>query len=111
MCWLEHTDLYRAIGGTETCRKLSAAFYSRVAQDSDSARSFRERHSGVPLNSLRRFWRSCSGSSGRCAEAVVAQPARIAPAVQDRSTRADHWLRNIKQALEEMQIAEPVRGV
>src|SRR5436309_893256 len=34
MCWLEHNDRYRAIGGTDTCRKLSAAFYSRVASDS-----------------------------------------------------------------------------
>ena len=31
---MHDSDLYQAIGGTPACRKLSAAFYDRVAHDS-----------------------------------------------------------------------------
>jgi hemoglobin len=104
-------DLYQAIGGREGCRRLSEAFYARVALDP----------------ALRPLF---PGKSMRCAieafAAFLAQflggPAADAQARWSLSLRESHrrfrigprereaWMANMREALGETAIEEPVRA-
>lgn len=107
---MQESDLYQAIGGRETCHKLSVAFYARVEQD--------------PL--LRSFF---PGKSFRCAieafAAFLAQflggPSEDAQkrwwlSLQESHLRfkigpkeRDAWMKNMIGALDDVQVDDPVR--
>ena len=104
-------NLYQAIGGTVTCRKLSAAFYARVERDpvlrplfpGKSLRCAIEEFSaflvqflgGPPEDTQRRWWLSLHESHLRF---KIGQKER------------DAWMMNMIQALDDVPIEGSARG-
>jgi truncated hemoglobin YjbI len=104
-------DVYEAIGGTVTCRKLSAAFYARVARDPllrplfpgktlncaiEEFAAFLVQFLGGPSeDAQRRWWLSLRESHLRF---------KIGPKERDA------WMSNMVKALDDVQIEEPVRS-
>ncbi len=104
------SGLYRTIGGTDACRKLSAAFYARVARDPvlrplfpgktmtcaiEAFAAFLVQFLGGPSgDSVRRWWLSLRESHLRF---------RIGPRERDA------WMANMLAALDEVGIGEPGR--
>jgi len=103
--------LFRALGGTPGCRKLSAAFYARVERDPvlrpffpgktftcaiEAFAAFLVQFLGGPSeDSERRWWVSLHESHLRF---------RIGPKERDA------WMGNMVKALDDAQIGEPARG-
>ncbi len=103
-------NLYQAIGGAETCRKLSAAFYGRVDRDpllrplfpGKTLRCAIEQFTaflaqflgGPPEDAQRRWWLSLRESHQRF---KIGQKER------------DAWMKNMRQALDDVPIEEPER--
>jgi truncated hemoglobin YjbI len=101
-------NLYQAIGGTVTCRKLSAAFYARVERDPvlhplfpgktlkcaiEAFAAFLAQFlGGPPEDAQRRWWLSLRESHLRF---------KIGP------TERDAWMKNMMQALDDVAIEEP----
>jgi truncated hemoglobin YjbI len=104
-------NLYQAIGGAVTCRKLSTAFYGRVGQDSvlrplfpgkthkcaiEELAAFLAQFLGGPAeDAQRRWWLSLHESHLRF---KIGQNER------------DAWMKNMIQTLEDVDIEEPARG-
>jgi truncated hemoglobin YjbI len=104
-------DVYQAIGGTVTCRKLSDAFYARVARDPllrplfpgktlncaiEEFAAFLVQFLGGPSeDAQRRWWLSLRESHLRF---------KIGPKERDA------WMSNMVKALDDVQIEEPVRS-
>ena len=104
-------NLYQVMGGTEGCRKLSVAFYARVARDPvlrplfpgktmtcaiEEFSAFLVQFLGGPSeDAQRRWWLSLRESHLRF---KIGQKER------------DAWMANMVKTLEEAQIEEPVRG-
>jgi len=103
--------LFRALGGTATCRKLSAAFYARVERDPllrplfpgktftcaiEEFAAFLVQFLGGPSeDSQRRWWLSLRESHLRF---------KIGP------DQRDAWMGSMVKALDDVQIEEPARG-
>jgi hemoglobin len=103
-------NLFQAIGGTETCRKLSSAFYTRVGRDArlrplfpgktltcaiEEFAAFLIQFLGGPSeDTQRRWWISLRESHHRF---------KIGP--KHRAA----WLDNMRNALDDVPIAEPAR--
>ena len=108
---MDDEDLYQAIGGTATCRKLSAAFYARVERDpvlrplfpgktlrcaiEEFAAFMAQFLGGPPEDAQRRWWLSLRESHLRF---KIGQRER------------DAWMKNMLQALDEAPIEEPARS-
>src|SRR3989442_9825934 len=104
-------NLYQAIGGAVTCRKLSASFYARVERDPilrplfpgktlrcaiEEFAAFLAQFLGGPAeDAQRRWWVSLRESH-----------LRFKIGLKER----DAWMRNMIQALDEAQIGEPMRS-
>jgi truncated hemoglobin YjbI len=103
-------DLYQAIGGRETCTKLSTAFYARVAKDPllrplfpssfkcaiEAFSAFLAQFLGGPSgDAQRRWWLSLRESHLRF---KIGRKER------------DAWMSNMLRALDDIQIDEPVRS-
>ena len=104
-------NLYRAIGGTVTCRNLSAAFYARVGRDpvlrplfpgktlrcaiEEFAAFLAQFLGGPPEDAQRRWWLSLRESHLRF---KIGQKER------------DAWMKNMMQALDDVLIEEPARS-
>jgi truncated hemoglobin YjbI len=104
-------NLYQAIGGTVTCRKLSAAFYARVKRDpvlrpffpGKTLRCAIEAFTaflaqllgGPPEDAQHRWWLSLRESHLRF---KIGQKER------------DAWMKNMVQALDDVPIEEPARS-
>jgi hemoglobin len=107
----QDSDLFQAIGGTLTCRKLSSAFYARVDRDPvlrplfpgktltcaiEELAAFLIQFLGGPAeDTQRRWWLSLHESHLRF---------KIGP--QERTA----WINNMTKALDDVPIAEPVRS-
>jgi truncated hemoglobin YjbI len=105
-------DLYEVLGGTATCRELSAAFYARVDRDhllrplfpgttlrcaTEEFAAFLVQFLGGPAeDAQRRWWLSLRESHLRF---------RLG-----RKER-DAWMSNMIKALDDAQVQEPVRSV
>lgn len=105
-------NLYEACGGTEGCRRLSVAFYSRVARDPilrplfpgksftcaiEAFTAFLVQFLGGPSDdSQRRWWLSLSESHQRF---------KIGPREREA------WIADMVQALEDVRLEEPLRSV
>jgi truncated hemoglobin YjbI len=106
---LRDVDLYRAVGGMESCRALAAAFYGRVGRDPvlrplfpashhrvETFTSFLAQFLGGPQEySAGRWWLSLRGSHHR-----------FAIGWRER----DAWMRNMLEALSDVGIEEPALG-
>lgn len=106
----ERVNLYQAMGGTEGCRKLSTAFYARVARDPllrplfpgttfkcaiEAFAAFLVQFLGGPsADADRRWWLSLREGHQRF---------QIGPGERDA------WMSNMAKALDETEIGEPVR--
>ncbi len=104
-------NLYQAIGGADTCRKLSATFYARVERDpvlrplfpGKTLRCAIEEFTaflaqflgGPPEDAQRRWWLSLRESH-----------LRFKIGARER----DAWMQNMLQALDDVPIDEPVRS-
>jgi hemoglobin len=104
-------NLYQAIGGTVTCRKLSASFYARVERDPvlrplfpgktlkcaiEEFAAFLAQFLGGPSEAAqRRWWLSLRESHLRF---------KIGPKERDA------WMKNMMQALDDVPIEEPARS-
>src|SRR5574338_211796 len=104
-------NAYEALGGTAACRKLSAAFYARVERDPllrplfpgktlrcaiEEFAAFLVLFLGGPAEDTQHRWRlSLRDSHLRF---------KIGPAERDA------WMKNMRQALEDVGIGEPLRG-
>jgi truncated hemoglobin YjbI len=105
------TGVYQAVGGTATCRKLSAAFYARVQRDpvlrplfpgktlkcaiEEFAAFLAQFLGGPPEDAQRRWWLSLRESHLRF---KIGQKER------------DAWMKNMLQTLDETPIEEPARS-
>jgi len=103
-------DLYQAIGGTAMCRKLATAFYARVARDpalrplfpgktfkcaiEEFAAFLAQLLGGPSEDTQRRWWLSLRESHLR---------------FKIGQTERDAWIRNMETALDDVEVAEPVR--
>jgi truncated hemoglobin YjbI len=104
-------NLHQAIGGTATCRKLSTAFYARVGRDpvlrplfpgktlkcaiEEFAAFLAQFLGGPPEDAQRRWWLSLRESHLRF---EIGQNER------------DAWMKNMRQALDDVPIEEPARS-
>src|SRR5215471_3696028 len=104
-------NLYGALGGTASCRKLSTAFYARVARDPilrplfpgktfkcaiEEFSAFLVQFLGGPSeDTQRRWWLSLHESHLRF---------KIGPRERDA------WMKNMVRALDDVQIDEPARS-
>jgi truncated hemoglobin YjbI len=104
-------NLFQAVGGTDVCRQLSAAFYARVARDPllrplfpgktltcaiEALAAFLVQFlGGPPEDTQRRWWLSLRESHLRF---KVGQKER------------DAWMKNMIEALDDVPIGEPARG-
>jgi truncated hemoglobin YjbI len=105
------SDLYQSIGGRETCRRLSVAFYARVEKDpllrplfpgktftcaiEEFAAFLAQFLSGPSEDAQRRWWLSLHESHLRF---------RI------EQRERDAWMQNMVQAFDDVAIEEPMRG-
>jgi truncated hemoglobin YjbI len=108
---MDDINVYQTIGGTATCRKLSAAFYARVKLDPvlrpffpgktlkcaiEAFAAFMAQFlGGPPEDAQRRWWLSLRESHLRF---KIGQKER------------DAWMKNMLQALDETPIEEPARS-
>jgi truncated hemoglobin YjbI len=104
-------NLYEAVGGKSTCRKLSSAFYGRVARDPvlrpyfpgktlkcaiEAFAAFLAQFLGGPSeDAQRRWWLSLRESHLRF---KIGQRER------------DAWMKNMIEALDDVQLEEPARS-
>jgi truncated hemoglobin YjbI len=105
------SNLYQAVGGRAACRKLSAVFYARVAQDPllrplfpgktlkcamEEFSVFLAQFLGGPNeDAQRRWWLSLRESHLR---------------FEIGSKERDAWMKNMLRALDDAQIEEPMRS-
>lgn len=108
---MDEMNLYQAIGGTVTCRKLSAAFYALVQRNpvlrplfpgktlkcaiEEFAAFLAQLLGGPPEDAQRRWWLSLRESHLRF---KIGQEER------------DAWMKNMLQTLDEAPIEEPARS-
>src|SRR5437867_2874574 len=108
---MEGINLYQAIGGAVTCRKLSTTFYARVKRDTvllplfpgktlkcaieEFSAFLAQFLGGPPEHAQRRWWLGLKQSHLRFR---IGQRQR------------DAWMKNMIQAIDEVGIAEPARS-
>jgi truncated hemoglobin YjbI len=103
-------DLYQAIGGMDTCRKLSSAFYARVGKDPLLRPLFPSSfHCAIPGFAL--FLAQFLGGPCQYSELrwwLSLRDAHLRFKIGTRERNA--WLKLMGKALDDAQIAEPERG-
>lgn len=101
-------NFYDAVGGEETFTRLTKRFYEQVAADTEFREMYPEEDLGPAEERLRLFLMQYWGGPGTYSERrghprlrMRHVPFRIT--VRERDT----WLRHMKVALDELQLAEP----
>src|SRR5215469_12057595 len=104
-------DLYHALGGMDTCRKLATAFYAHVEHDPVLRPLYPPTLKGCPINALAAFFIQFFG--GPCEYA----PRRWNLSLRDLHLRfaigqreRDAWLTDMFLALKDLRVEEPVRS-
>src|SRR3984893_3982485 len=103
-------DLYHAIGGTATCRKLSAAFYARVARDSVLRPLFPGKTLNCAIEEFAAFLAQFLGGPSEDAQRrwwVSLRESHLRFKIGPKERAA--WMSHMARALEDVQIDEPVR--
>jgi truncated hemoglobin YjbI len=107
----QKVDLYHMLGGMDTCRRLSVAFYAHVEHDPVLRPLYPPTLKGCPIEALAAFFIQFFGG-----------PCEYAPRRWSLSLREAHlrfkigqkerhaWLTNMFQAIDEVHIKEPMRS-
>ena len=104
-------DLYHALGGMDTCRRLSAAFYAHVEHDPVLRPLYPPTLKGCPIEALAAFLIQFFG--GPCEYAprrwsLSLREAHLRFAIGQKEREA--WLNDMFQAIDEVNIEEPARS-
>src|SRR5215469_15534476 len=104
-------DLYHALGGMDTCRRLAVAFYAHVEHDSVLRPLYPPTLKGCPIEVLAAFFIQFFG--GPCAYAprrwsLSLREAHLRFPIGQREREA--WLTDMFQAIDEVKIEEPMRS-
>jgi hemoglobin len=104
-------DLYHALGGMDTCRRLSAAFYAHVEHDPVLRPLYPPTLKGCPLEVLAAFLIQFFGGPCEYAQrrwSLSLREAHLRFAIGRKEREA--WLNNMLQAVDEVNIKEPTRS-
>ncbi len=106
------SNLYQAIGGTAGCRGLSAAFYARVERDPVLRPLFPGKSFRCAIEEFAAFLIHFLGGPGDDAQfrwwlSLRESHLRFKIGPKERSA----WLANMRLALDDVRIEEPLRGV
>jgi truncated hemoglobin YjbI len=104
-------DLYRALGGMDTCRRLATAFYAHVEHDPVLRPLYPPTLKGCPIEALAAFFIQFFG--GPCEYAprrwsLSLREAHLRFAIGQKERAA--WLNNMFLAIDEVKIQEPMRS-
>ncbi len=108
---LQGVDLYHALGGMDTCRRLSAAFYAHVEHDPVLRPLYPPTLKGCPIETLATFLIQFFGGPCEYAQrrwSLSLREAHLRFAIGEREREA--WLTNMFQAIDEVNITEPTRS-
>ncbi len=102
-------DLYHSLGGRDTCRRLSVAFYAHVEHDPILRPLYPPTLKGCPIEALAAFFIQFFG--GPCEYAprrwsLSLREAHLRFAIGQRER--DAWLTNMFLAIDEVHIKEPM---
>jgi len=105
------TDLYHALGGMDTCRKLAVAFYAHVEYDLVLRPLYPPTLKGCPINALTAFFIQffggpCEYASRRWNLSLRELHLRFAIGPKEREA----WLTDMFLALDDLKIQGPVRS-
>ncbi len=108
---LQRVDLYHALGGMDTCRKLAVAFYAHVEHDPILRPLYPPTLKGCPINALAAFFIQffggpCEYASRRWHLSLRELHLRFAIGSKEREA----WLADMFLALDDVKIQEPVRS-
>jgi truncated hemoglobin YjbI len=104
-------DLYHALGGMDTCRELSAAFYAHVEHDPVLRPLYPPTLKGCPIETLAAFLIQFFGGPCEYAQrrwSLSLREAHLRFAIGQKEREA--WLSNMFQAVDEVNIKEPTRS-
>lgn len=104
-------DLYHALGGMDTCRRLSAAFYAHVEHDPVLRPLYPPTLKGCPIEALAAFLIQFFGGPCEYAQrrwSLSLREAHLRFAIGQKEREA--WLNNMFQAIDEVNIKEPTRS-
>ncbi|GCE20130.1 ankyrin repeat domain-containing protein [Dictyobacter kobayashii] len=104
-------DLYHALGGMDTCRRLAVAFYAHVEHDPILRPLYPPTLKGCPIEALAAFFIQffggpCEYASRRWSLSLREAHLRFAIGQKER----DAWLTNMVLAIDEIHIKEPMRS-
>jgi truncated hemoglobin YjbI/ankyrin repeat protein len=104
-------DLYHALGGMDTCRRLSVAFYAHVEHDPILRPLYPPTLKGCPIEALADFLIQFFGGPCEYAQrrwSLSLREAHLRFAIGQREREA--WLNTMFQAIDEVNILEPIRS-
>ncbi|HEY6411723.1 MAG TPA: ankyrin repeat domain-containing protein [Ktedonobacteraceae bacterium] len=107
----QSVGLYHALGGMDTCRRLSAAFYAHIEHDPVLRPLYPPTLKGCPIEALAAFLIQffggpCEYAQRRWSLSLYEAHLRFAIGQKER----DAWLNNMLQAVDEVNIEEPARS-
>ena len=105
------TDLYHALGGMDTCRRLSVAFYAYVEHDPVLRPLYPPTLKGCPIEALAAFFTQffggpCEYTQRRWSLSLYEAHLRFPIGQKER----DAWFNNMVQAVDDVDIEEPARS-
>jgi hemoglobin len=104
-------DLYDTLGGMDTCRRLSVAFYAHVEHDPVLRPLYPPTLKGCPIEALAAFLVQFFGGPCEYAQrrwSLSLREAHLRFAIGEKEREA--WLTNMFQAVDEVNIKEPMRS-
>src|SRR3974377_2077988 len=107
----QDVDLYHALGGMDTCRRLVEAFYAHVEHDPVLRPLYPPTLKGCPIEALAAFFIQFFGGPCEYAQrrwSLSLREAHLRFAIGQREREA--WLTNMLQAVDEVKIQEPMRS-
>jgi hemoglobin len=108
---VQGVDLYHALGGMNTCRELAAAFYAHVEHDPVLRPLYPPTLKGCPIKTLSAFLIQFFGGPCEYAQrrwSLSLREAHLRFAIGQKEREA--WLNNMFQAVDEVNIKEPMRS-
>ncbi|MGZ3628317.1 MAG: ankyrin repeat domain-containing protein [Ktedonobacteraceae bacterium] len=104
-------DLYHSLGGMDTCREISEAFYAHVEHDPVLRPLYPPTLKGCPIETLAAFLIQFFGGPDEYAQrrwSLSLREAHLRFAIGQKEREA--WLTNMFQAVDEVNIKEPTRN-
>ena len=107
---MDPVDLYQTVGGRNTCRQLSEAFYARVKQDPVLRPLFPGKSMKCAIEAFAAFLAQFLGGPPDHAERrwyLSLRESHLRFRIGPRERNA--WMNNMREALKDMPVEEPVR--